>query len=167
MRLQYLVEAKSWQSVADSIAVWARPHFEYGWGRTAAEKHAIGEWPGERMPHHLEIDGFTLKRIGRGSSRRAYRISGTNVVAKIGMRSYNRAEYRYYLNADSQRRRFLAKSIAISSNGLVLLMQYVPNPSKREDMETMKKTNPRRFDRWSGNVRRTAAGHPKMIDYAE
>jgi hypothetical protein len=165
VRLSHLLEAtKSWQSIADEIAAWARRYFGFGgWDG----QRAITDLPPERMPKSIEINGLHLSRIGKGSSRRAYRIDGTNVVAKIGSYSLNRAEYRYYLKATEQQRRSLARPMALSKNGLVLLMQYVPNAARRSDVGALSKTHPRRHDLWSGNIKRSAAGQPKLIDYAE
>jgi hypothetical protein len=170
MRLVHLLEDYSlakWGTFATEFEKWL---FEYGY----LNQYGFGRLP----PGKFTWRGYSLSRIGHGQSRHAYRVGDTKIVLKIGSEHDNRREQGVYRSTGPVGRRYLARFLALSQEGRVAVMLYVPNPrpvgsdQHPEDPMVTRMWNIRNkylgdvSDIHADNVRTTERGHPKLVDYA-
>lgn len=109
--------------------------------------------------------------LGGGISRAGYRISKTAVLKASTGAYENQKEWNRYQTASSKERRFLARPIILSTDALVLIMEFVPFPNMDPENIRMLQREVPFFcqdilvEYPEHNVNLTWNGTPKIYDY--
>lgn len=132
----------------------------------------------EEAPNFLEcLSDYHLQEIGKGCHRTTFS-DRREYVYKIGDPHSNKTEFNFYNKAPRKVKRILAKSLYLSTNCFIHVMEYVPNQiSKKDRLRAIKRfeelvtvsdidKNAFYFDIYNPeNLRKTPEGKIKLIDY--